>query len=225
MKLHRRWSLLALAALAIVAANVAVSSAYVLVADRPLDRILKYSDSGSFLGVVVQDVPNMGGSGNTHGPGSFTLSPDGSKLWVASLNNKVIRYDFNGTTASNPLVVTSNGSSTISDPGGIILNPAGTTVFVANRGFGFSDAVARLDANGVSQGADYQGGGFTGRTGLAYGPGGTLLAGTFGSDFMGGGPGGGGVKLDAGTTSIVPIVAHDPTHARHSSLLVRGNQQ
>jgi DNA-binding beta-propeller fold protein YncE len=223
VKLHHRWSFLAISALLAFSAAPAQSHAYVLIADRAQDRILKYSDDGEFLNVVVHDVANLGGAGNAHGPGSLALSPDGTKLYLGSLNNKVVRYDFNGTTASNPQVYVSNGASTIADPGGVLAAPGGSTVYVANRGFGFSDAVARLDADGVSQGADLGGGGFTGRTGLAYSPSGELLAGVFGSDFMGGGPGGGVVRYDSGAGAFVPLVPNSSAIAGVASLLVHGN--
>ncbi len=223
MKLHCRWAVLATVALLLEVVGSATTHAYVLVGDRPQDRILKYSDSGAFLGVVVQDIANLGGVGNAHGPSALALSPDGTKLYVASLNNKVVRYDFNGTAAGNPQVYVSNGASTIADPGGVIVSPSGSTVYVANRGFGFSDAVARLDANGVSQGADLGGGGISGRTGLAFNPGGELLAGVFGSDFMGGGTGGGVVRYDAASSSFVPLVPNSLAIAGVSSLLVHGN--
>ena len=150
MKLHRRWSVFAISALLAFFAASAASHADVLVADRPQDRVLKYSDNGAFLNVVVQDVANLGGPGNAHGPGSLALSPDGTKLYLGSLNNKVVRYDFNGTTASNSQVYVSNGLSTIADPGGVLVAPGGSTVYVANRGFGFSDAVAPTSAAAAS---------------------------------------------------------------------------
>lgn len=223
MKLLGRWLALTVLVILLNLAASAACHAYVLIADRPQDRILKYSDDGVFLNVVVQDVANLGGEGNAHGPGSLALSPDGTKLYLGSLNNKVVRYDFNGTTASNPQVYVSNGLSTIADPGGVLVAPTGSTVYIANRGFGFSDAVARLDANGVSQGADLGGGGFTGRTGLAYNPSGELLAGVFGSDFMGGGPGGGVVRYDSGAAAFVPLVSNSASTAGVASLLVHGN--
>lgn len=222
MKLPR-WSALAVAALLLNLAASAVSFGYVLIADRPQNRVLKYSDSGTFLNVVVQDATNLGGLGQASGPNALSLSPDGSKLYVASLNSSVVRYDFNGTTAANAQKYVSNGASQMNDTGGVLVSPSGTTVYASSRGFGFADNVAQLDANGVSQGADLSGGGFTGRTGLAFNPAGELLAGTFGSDFMGGGPGGGVVRYDAGTSSFVTLVPNSQATAGVAALLVNGN--
>jgi hypothetical protein len=223
MSLPRRWAVALCAAVLACFVGNSFSHAYVLIADRPENRILKYSDAGAFLGVVVTDAANLGGVGNASGPNALALSPDRTKLYVSSLNNSVVRYEFNGTLASNPQKYVSNGASTINDPGGVLVAPTGTTVYSSNRGFGFADSVARLDANGVSQGADLAGGGFTGRTGLAFNPGGQLLAGTFGTDFMGGGPGGGVVRYDTGANSFVPLIDSSPSLAGVSSLLVNGN--
>lgn len=223
MKFQHRWAVRITAVLICVFAGATTSRAYVLIADRPQNRILKYNDGGSFLGVVIQDAANLGGAGNQSGPSALALSPDGSKLYVASLNSSVVRYDFNGTTATNPQKYVSNGQSSINDPGGIIVAPTGATVYVSSRGFGFSESVARLDPNGVSQGSDLAGGGFTGRTGLAFNPGGALLSGAFGTDFMGGGPGGGVVRYDSGAASFVTLVPNSQATAGVASLLVNGN--
>jgi hypothetical protein len=223
MTWDRRTAIHFIGTLVLVLWGAASAQAYVLIADRPQNRILKYTDDGSFLGVVVQDAANLGGVGNQSGPNALALSPDRTKLYVASLNNSVLRYDFNGTTATNPQKYITNGQSTIIDPGGVIVSPNGATVYVANRAFGFTDTVARLDPNGVSQGPDLTGGGFTGRTGLAFNLNGELLAGTFGTDFMGGGPGGGVLRYDAGASSFVTLVPASQATSGIASLLVNGN--
>ena len=220
MKLQRGWAARFAAAVVLTLVGSTLAQAYVLVADRPQNRILKYSDGGSFLGVVVQDAANLGGVGNAAGPSSLALSPDGTKLYVSSLNSSVVRYDFNGTLASNPQKYVSNGSSSINDPGGVIVSADGATVYASSRGFGFANNVARLDANGVSQGADLTGGLFSGRTGLAFNPSGELLVGTFGSDFQGGGSGGGVMRYDAGVGSFVTLVPDSLATAGVASLLV-----
>jgi DNA-binding beta-propeller fold protein YncE len=224
MKLCQRRAFLRtpLAALLVLFCWASVSHAYVLIADRPQKRILKYSDSGTLLNVVVQEpLIFTGPTVNTSGPNSIALSPDGTKLYVSVLNNSVVRYDFNGTLASNPQVYTSNGASSIIDPGGVVVSPNNATVYVSNRGGGFLDSVAQLTPNGVSQAADLHGGGITGRTGLAFTTSGVLLAGTFGTDFMGGGPGGGVVRLNAGAfTTLVP---DSQSTSGVASLMVVGN--
>jgi hypothetical protein len=221
VKVNRRLLILHFVAVLALFFHAASASAWVLIADRLTNRVLKYTDSGQFLNVVVEDPVNLGGVGNASGPNALALRGDANQLWVSSLNGSVVRYDFNGFTASNPLKITSNGASTINDPGGVILTPDGATVYVSSRGFGFSDVVARLNPDGTSQGADLGGGGFTGRTGLAFQPGGDLLAGVFGSDFMGGGPGGGVVRLEGG--AMVPFIANSQSISGVASLLVNGN--
>jgi DNA-binding beta-propeller fold protein YncE len=195
----------------------------VLIADRTENRILKYSNGGAFLNVVVHDAANLAGVGNASGPNALALSPDGSHLYVASLNSSIVRYDFNGTLAANPLKIVSHGASTINDPGGVLVSPDGATVYVANRGFGFSDTIARLSANGVSLGADLSGGGFTGRTGMAFNPAGELLVGTFGSDFMGGGPGGAVLRYDSSSSSFTTLIPAAASLAGVGSMLVHGS--
>jgi hypothetical protein len=222
VKLHRRWSAIVSAALLSIFVGAATSRAYVLVADRPEKRILKYSDSGAFLGVVVEDPVNWAGPVNGSGPNSMVLSADGTKLYVAALNNIVTRFDFNGTTATNPQVYMSNGASTFNDPGGVILSPNGATVYVSNREFGFGTSVARLDVNGVSQGANLGGGG-GGLTGLEFNPGGELLAGIFGSNFMGGGVGGGVLRYDNSAGSFVSLVPNSLNVAGVATLLRHNN--
>jgi hypothetical protein len=226
VKSLRRFALISFAALALAAIGSTTSNAYVLVGDRPTNRVLKYSNDGQFLGVVVQDDVNLGsGSGNNIGITTMTLSPTGSHLYVGTLDSKVVRYDFNGTTATNPAIYVTNGGSTISGPGGLIFSPDGNTLFVANRGpFANLNTVAQLDANGVSAGANLSGGPTTGRAGLAYGPGDTLLVGAFGSNFSPtGDPGGGVLKFDGGSNSFVDLVPQNPALAGVSNLLVNGN--
>jgi hypothetical protein len=202
----------------------APSDAYVLVADRPQNRILKYSDAGAFLGVVVQDAANLGGVGNASGPNAISLSPDYTKLFVTSLNGSVVRYDFTGYTtmvATNPFKIT---SAAITDPGGVLTHPdmGSTTFHVSNRGFGFADNIAQFNYDGTPAGAGFSGGGFTGRTGLARSPNGSLLAGTFGTDFMGGGPGGGVLSYDADGT-VHDLVPASSSLAGVASLHVHGS--
>jgi sugar lactone lactonase YvrE len=224
--LRPRWAAAILAVLTLSFVAAQVSHAYVLVGDRLTNRILKYSNGGSFLGVVVDDDANLGsGSGNNIGISAVTLSPDLTQLYVGTLDNKVVRYDFNGTTATNPAVYTSNGASTISGPGGLLFSQSGSTLYVANRGaFANLTTVAQLDANGVSAGANLTGGPTTGRTGLAYDPNGTLLVGAFGSNFSPtGAPGGGVLKFDSGSNSFVDLVPQNTALAGTSGLLVNGN--
>jgi hypothetical protein len=225
MSVGQRWQLCVLVALIGLFNSTSTTHAYVLVADRPTNRILKYSDGGQFLGVVVDDATNLGGPGNAGGPNSLALSPDRTKLYVSSLNSNVVRYDFNGTTGANPAIYSSNGASTIVGPGGLLLSPNGNTLYVANRGLGNLTTVAQLNAaNGTSAGADLTGGPTTGRTGLAFNPGGTLLVGAFGTNFApGGAPGGGVLRYDSGANSFVDLVPQSNLLAGVGGILVHNN--
>jgi DNA-binding beta-propeller fold protein YncE len=83
---------------------VAADAAELLVADRLTNRVYRYSDSGSFLGILLDDAVNLAE------PNGMALSPDNTKLYVASRNNgRVVRYDYNGTTATNPTVIINSG--------------------------------------------------------------------------------------------------------------------
>jgi hypothetical protein len=145
----------------------------VLVADRLTDRILRYSASGSFLGVLLEDSTNL------DEPNGMALSPDGTQLYVASRqNNSVVRYDYDGASATNPEVVISSG---ISVPASLLFSQDGTKLYVSNLGVAFDGAtVAQFNLDGTSAGPDLTGGEATGRTGLAFGPDGALLVGTIG---------------------------------------------
>lgn len=206
-------------ALAVLLVCTSPAQAYVLVGDRPQTRILKYSDSGTYLGVVVSDAANlMGMSPNDGGPSAMVLSPDGTKLYVASGNNNIVRYDFNGTTAVNPLVFTSNGSSTVNGPSGLLFSADGSTLYVGNRGFGSSN-VARFSPAGVSLGANLTGGPSTGRTDLAIGPSGELLVATFNAPTQPAGV----LRFDPNTSQFVDLIAPTATLSGITSLLVSGN--
>ena len=221
---QRRGLVRALAtALLLTVGLASTSHAYVLIADRPQNRIVKYSDSGTYLGVVVQDAANLGGVGNASGPNSLAVSSDFTKLFVTSLNGSLVRYDFNAATlvATNPLRVTSTLDQIINDPGGVFVHPTLGSIFVSNRGFGFADNIEQYDSNLTPVNAGWSGGGFTGRTGMALSPNGSLLAGTFGSDFMGGGPGGSVLSFDANGNPQV-LVPASPALAGLGTLLVNG---
>jgi hypothetical protein len=145
-----------------------------LVADRLTNRILRYSESGSFLGVLVDDQVNLSG------PSGMTLSPDGTQLYVASrLNSTVVRYDYEGSAATHPTVVIDSG---IDGPASLLFSQDGGTLYVSNLGspLTFDGAkVGQFTPDGMSAGPDLTGGTPMGRSGLAFAPDGSLLVSNF----------------------------------------------
>jgi sugar lactone lactonase YvrE len=143
-----------------------------LVADRLTNRVLRYSETGSFLGVLLDDQVNLAE------PNGLALSPDGTQLYVASrLNNSIVRYDYDRTSASNPTVVVDSG---ITVPASLLFSESGDTLYVSNLGFQFDGAtVAQFTPHGASAGPDLTGGTPAGRSGLAFAPNGSLLVSSF----------------------------------------------
>ena len=110
-------------------------------------------------------------------PNGMALSPDNTRLFVASRNNgRVVRYDYNGTTATNPTVVINSG---LDVPASLLFSADGSRLYVSNLGSLFNDAsVGQFNPTGTSAGADLTGGAH-GRSGLAWSPGGQLLVSSF----------------------------------------------
>ncbi len=186
----------------------------VLVADRLTDRILRYDVDGNFLGVLIDD-PN---SLFLDQPAGMTLSPDRSSLYVASQqNNSVVRYDFDGTTASNPTVIINSG---IAIPSSLLFSENGQTLYVSNLGFFFNGStVSQFDPNGASTGADLTGGQPEGRAGMALAPDGRLLVSSFGSVSQLGEI----LKYDPTTEQFETLVAPDGDLYGAGNLLVESN--
>jgi hypothetical protein len=187
---------------------VAWGAPQVLVSDRLTNRILRYDVDGNFAGVVVDD-PN-----NLDQPAGMTLSPDRTRLYVASQqNNSVVRYDFDGTTATNGTVFINSG---IAIPSSLLFSADGQTLYVSNLGFAFDgNTVSQFDPNGTSAGADLTGGGSTGRTGLAFDPSGNLMVGAFQEGSV--------LKYNTGTAMFETFIGPDVNLAGAGNLLVNGN--
>lgn len=200
------------AAVALLNQTSMLAAPQVLVADRLTGRVLSYDVDGNFTGVVVDD-PN-----NLDEPSGLTLSPDRSKLYVTSRQgDSVVRYDFNGTTASNPQVIIDSG---VNGPTNLLFSEDGQTLYVANLGdqtmFGFDGStVSQFDPNGASAGPDLTGGLESGRTGLAFDPAGNLMVSAFGEGTV--------YKYNSGTQSFEVFIGPESLLAGTGNLLVVGN--
>jgi DNA-binding beta-propeller fold protein YncE len=196
-------------ALAVLVKEAAVLAApQVLVADRLGNRVLSYDVDGNLTGVVLDD-PN-----NLDEPNGLALSKDRAHLYVSSRqNSRVVRYDFDGTTGSNPAVIVDSG---IDVPASLLFSDDGQTLYVANLGTFFDGAsVAQFDPNGASAGADLTGGNPSGRTGLAFDPAGNLMVGAFQDGAV--------LKYNSGTSQFEYFIGPDVNLAGAGNLLVVGN--
>lgn len=161
-----------------------------LVGDRTLGRVLRYSESGTFLGTLLSD-PTLGtGTGsNDGGITGITLSPDQSKLLVSDrLTNRVAVYSYDGLSASHLYDITGATAfpSTLYLPTSVMYSQDASTIYVANLGpfnqfqLPAGDTVGHLTPAGTSAGPDLQGGPQEGRTGLAFASNGDILVSSFG---------------------------------------------
>ena len=99
-----------------------------LIVDRIASSVYRYSSAGDFLNVVVNDATNL------QSPDGIAVSPDGTKLFVASANNNsVIRYDYNATlgAATNPTTF-ANDTVGLAFPNALKFSEDGTKLYVSN---------------------------------------------------------------------------------------------
>ncbi len=116
----------------------------VLVADRLTNSVYEYSPSGQFLGTVLTDNTNL------NAPTGIQISPDLTKIYVASSqNNELVQYNFNATTGtvSNPVVLATSAQG-LNYPSSIVYDAANSHIYVSNLGGG----VVQLNLNGTSAG-------------------------------------------------------------------------
>lgn len=198
-----------------VAATVAQAGEY-LIADRMSNRVLRYSEGGDFLGVLINDPINL------NEPAGITISPDSSKIYVTSrLNSAVVEYNYTGNSASFSQSITAATAtpSTIDAPASVLFTPDASKFYVSNLGaFANSTAVAQLNADGTSAGADLGGGPGNGRSGLAYTPSGDLLASSYGFA-----PTGGVLRYDSVAGSFVDFIPQSANLRGAANLLVDGD--
>ncbi len=185
-----------------------IDASELLVADRVANRVYRYSESGDFIGVLINDAVNLSE------PNGLALSPDLTKLYVASRqNSRVVRYDYNGISATNPVVLISSGIDT---PASVLFSGDGSKLYVSNLGALFNGStVAQFNPNGTSAGADLTGGAAQGRTGLAFAPGGELLVGSFQNGAV--------LRYNNATSAFENFIGPSATLSGAGNLLVNGN--
>jgi sugar lactone lactonase YvrE len=182
-------------------------------------RVLRYSESGDFIGLLLND-PSLG-TGNTFGGISgLTLSPDQSRLYVSDrVGQRIAVYDYNGFSATHAFNIFANGGSTIEVPAGVLFSQDESTIYVSSIGFtAMSDKVAQLTPAGVSVGPDLTGGPANGRSGLAFDPNGDLLVAALAF-----GGSGSVLRFNSGTNMFETLVAPAPELRAAAALLVHGN--
>jgi DNA-binding beta-propeller fold protein YncE len=149
-----------------------------LVVDRTLGSVYRYSADGDFLNIVVKDTANL------QGPAGIVLSPDQKKLYISNTQSStVFQYDYNLATgmATNPTLF-ADSTAGLAFPNGLKFSQDGTKLYVANLG---GTGVAQLSsADGSPAGFPLFGpqSGGAGYSGLDFAPSGRLIAGVY-SDF------------------------------------------
>ena len=214
-----RGMLLLLAAALSNAWQLAPASAdQLLVADRLSNAVYRYSGNGTLLGTVLTDNVNL------NQPSGITLSPDSTKLYVASsANSQVVQYDYSVATgtATNPTIF-ANAAEGLAFPSSILFSQDGGKVYVSNLG---GTGVAQFNTDGTVAGPPVNGavgsGAFFQFSGLAFAPTGELLVGAF-QDFPAG-TNGTVAKSNAAITSLGDFLTPSPSLLGASGLLVDGN--
>jgi len=191
-----------------------------LVADRLSNSVYRYSESGALLGTVLADNVNL------NQPTGLALSPDLTKLYVASFqNSQIVAYDYNlaAGTATNPTVFAAGFADNLATPSSILFSRDGSMMYVSNLG---GTGVARFNLDGSTAGpalqfAAPQNQSLFQFSGLAFAPTGELLVGAF-QDFPAGVNGAVG-RANAANTALAPLVAPATSLNGASGLLVHGD--
>lgn len=211
---------LALAAFACAQLLATAQAGDLLVADRLSNSVYRYSESGVLLGTVLTDNVNL------NQPTGLALSPDLTKLYVASFqNSQIVAYDYNlaAGTASNPTVFAAGFADNLATPSSILFSQDGSTMYVSNLG---GTGVARFNLDGSTAGPPLQFAAPQNQSlfqfsGLAFAPSGELLVGAF-QDFPAGTSGAIG-RVNAANTALAPLVGPVTSLNGASGLLVHGD--
>jgi sugar lactone lactonase YvrE len=211
---------LAIAALACVCLLTSTQAGDLLVADRLSNSVYRYSESGTLLGTVLADNVNL------NQPTGLALSPDLTKLYVASFqNSQIVAYDYNlaAGTASNPTVFAAGFADNLATPSSILFSQDGSTMYVSNLG---GTGVARFNLDGSTAGPPLQFAAPQNQSlfqfsGLAFAPDGKLLVGAF-QDFPAGTSGAVG-RANAANSALAPLISPATSLNGASGLLVHGD--
>jgi DNA-binding beta-propeller fold protein YncE len=185
----------------------------VLVVDRLSNGVYRYNSTGALVNVVVAPDPN---NPLLNGPTGVALSPDQTKLFVASSqDSSVVEYNYNAATgaASNPRTFASAAQGLVF-PNSITFSPDGSILYVADLGY---SGVNQLHAaDGSSAGAGLMGGSSFQFSGLAFTASGQLLAGGFD---------GNSVAISDGppATTFSDLIPTNPAIAGVAGVFVHGN--
>ena len=211
---------LALAASGLAGSLSTAQAGDLLVADRLSNSIYRYSETGALLGTVLADNVNL------NQPTGLALSPDLTKLYVASFqNSQIVAYDYNlaAGTATNPTVFAAGFADNLATPSSILFSHDGSMMYVSNWG---GTGVARFNLDGSTAGPPLQFAAPLNQSifqfsGLAFAPTGELLVGGF-LDFPAGINGAVG-RLNAANTALTPVTGPDTSLGGASGLLVHGD--
>ena len=184
------------------------SGSEVLVVDRLSNTVDRYSSSGQFLGTLVNDQVNL------NAPDGIVVSPDLTKLFVASSqNNEVVEYDYNyaAGTATNPTVF-ATAADGLAYPNSMVFSPDGSKLYVANLG---GSGVSQFNATGGVAGPPLSGGSSYAFSGLSFTSGGRLLAGGFDGSTV--------AQSDPSVSALSDLVPSNPAIQGAAGVLAMGN--
>lgn len=206
--LARTGLVLFVATIALVQSLPQRAAGEILVVDRLANTVNAYTDSGSPIGVVLHDAVNLNGADG------LVVSPDHTKLYVSSnQNSQVVAYDYNyaTATATNPTVI-ATASDGLAFPNALLFSADNSKLYVANLN---GTGISQINPAGGSAGANILGGTSFAFSGLAYAPGGELLAGGF--------DGGTVAKSNGAITAMADFVGPSPAIQGAAGVMVNGN--